>query len=44
MHERGVQVMRLKMHCGIESEALVCDYLNMFAEWVSKRVNRLHFV
>lgn len=24
MHERGVKYMRLKMHCGIVSEALVC--------------------
>lgn len=44
MHERGVKVMRLNVHCGIVSEALVCGYFNTFAEWVSKRANRLHFV
>ena len=31
MHERGVKVMRLNMHCGIVSEALVCGYLDTFA-------------
>ena len=31
MHERGVKVMRLNMHCGIVSEALVCGYLDTLA-------------
>ena len=32
MHDRGVKVMRLNMHCGNVSEALVCGYLYTFAE------------
>ena len=32
MHDRGVKVVRLNMHCGIVSEALVRGYFNTFAE------------
>ena len=31
MHERGAKVMRLNLHYGIVSEALVCGYLDTFA-------------
>ncbi len=44
MHDRGVKVMRLNMHCGIASEAQVCGYFITCAEWISNRVNRLQFV